>query len=340
VFFAGKWSHLKQRLKASLKEAGGSEALTARLDALDRSIHARLDAVENDLDRRLHDIEHRINTVEYFSHGSRATYVGNNRVLVKIVVGGANIAYFVEADDRLISPWFIVTGGYETDLTSYFLRELKPDSHCIDVGANFGYFTCLMARFCPNGQVIGIEADQHVFEIARDNVHINGFGGHANIVHAAATDSDAEVTLHRRVTRSGCTSITKAWESYTQIMGEPAPERFTVNGVRIDDLAARMNGRVDFLKIDVEGAEPLVFEGARNTIAANPNLSIVMEWSPGQIRDAGFDISTFLGRLEGMGLQPYDIQPDKLARLSFDEVSNFPYRAGIVLKREPWLPPR
>ncbi|MDB5461002.1 MAG: FkbM family methyltransferase [Caulobacteraceae bacterium] len=333
MLLAGKWSHLKQRLKASLKEAGGSDVLVARLDAVDGSLHARLDAVERDLDRRLLDIEQKISTVQYFSHGSRATYVGNNRVLVKIVVGGANIAYFVEADDRLISPWFIVTGGYETDLTSYFLRELKPDSHCIDVGSNFGYFTCLLARFCPNGRVIGIEADQHVFEIARDNVHINGFGGHANIVHAAATDSEGEVTLHRRVTRSGCTSITKVWESYTQILGEPSPERFTVKGVRIDDLAGQMSGRVDFMKIDVEGAEPLVFEGARDTIAANPQLSIVMEWSPGQIRDAGFDIPTFLGVLDGMGLRPYEIQHDKVAPLSFDEVSNSPYRAGIVLKR-------
>jgi hypothetical protein len=115
-------------------------------------------------------------------------------------------------------------------------------------------------------------------------------------------------------------------------MDEAPVEPFTVKGVRIDDLTPMMNGRVDFMKIDVEGAEPLVFEGARATIAANPSLRIVMEWSPGQIHAAGFDISAFLTALKDMGLRPFDIRENDLAQLSFDELLNLPYRAGVVLR--------
>lgn len=300
-------------------------------DEIDESIVSALK--RNEIIARLASIEHKIDLMEHFGNGSRGTYVGNNRVLVKSVVANRQIAFFVEADDRLLSPWFIVTGGYETQLTDFFVRVLKPDSRCIDVGANFGYFTCLMARFCPDGRVIGVEADQHVYEIARDNVFINGFQDFASVVHAAAGDSGAEATLHRRKTRSANTSIAKLPDDFIRAMGEPESEAFVVQGVRIDDLASRLDNRVDFIKIDVEGAEPLVFEGAKQTIAANPALVIVAEWSPGQIQAAGFEVPAFLASLEAQGLRAYDIAAEQLSPLSYAELLNLPYRAGIVLKR-------
>jgi FkbM family methyltransferase len=312
MIFSVPWEKLKRKITTSISTATGKDQILARLDTL----------------------EHKINALEYFSHGGRATYIGNNRVLVKAVVANHNIAFFVEANDRLLSPWFIVTGGYETQLTDYFVRELQPDSHCIDVGANFGYFTCLMARFCPQGRVIGIEPDEHVYEIARDNVFINGFDNFTSVVHAAASNNnEAAVTLYRRKTRSGNTSIAKMGEEFIRAMGEPPSESFVVKGVRVDDLLPQMNDRVDFVKIDVEGAEPLVFEGARNTIVANSNLTIVTEWSPGQIQAAGFEVPGFLAALKAMGLRSYDIAPHGLVAVSFDDLLNIPYRAGIALKK-------
>ena len=285
-----------------------------------------------ELNVRILRIEQKLQSIEYFSHGGRATYVGNNRLLVKVVVANHNIAYYVEADDRLLTPWFVTTGGYETELTNYFLDELKPNSHCIDVGSNFGYFTCLMARFCPAGRVIGIEADEKVAEIARDNALINGFY-HAEIINAAVSDHDTDVQLYRRNTRSGNTSIAKLNDQFTSSLGELPTEPFIVKGLRIDDLMSKMDGRVDFMKVDVEGAEPLVFKGAPRTIDANPDLKIVMEWSPGQIREAGFEVPAFLDDLREMHLRPFDIRDGGLAPLSFDELLNLPYRAGVVLKR-------
>jgi hypothetical protein len=73
----------------------------------------------------------------------------------------------------------------------------------------------------------------------------------------------------------------------------PVEEYRPIASVRIDDLAGRLQGRVDIIKIDVEGAEPLVLAGARETIRGNRNLAIVMEWSPGQIEAAGFDLRRF-----------------------------------------------
>ncbi len=296
--------------------------VTGLLD-LARSIEARLGAMEARLAR-----------LEDFSHGSRATYMGHGLVLLKAVVHGHTIAYLVEADDRLIAPWFIASGHYETELTDFFAATLRPDDRCLDVGANFGYFTCLFARFCPQGRVIGIEADARLFTILRDNIHINGFGGHATPWQNAACESERMVQLHRRVGRSGNTSIARVPDSFTDLLGEPPSEAFSVSGVTVDGAVTRWEGRLDVMKVDVEGAEPLVFQGAATAIAANPQLQIVMEWSPGQIAHAGFGIGDFLDALAAMGLGFYGLEPGRPV-LSRDALLGLDYAAGILLTRQP-----
>ena len=304
-------------------------------------IERKIDALENghlhSLDQlcrdRLARIDHKIDLLEYYSHGSRATYIGNNRVLVKAVIGGHNIAYIVEADDRLLSPWFIITGSYELELTNFFLQNLQPDSHSIDVGANFGYFSCLFARLSPRGRLVSIEADQHIHELCRDNLAINGFEAIGTALHAAANDTGDPVTLYRRVGRSANTSIVAYEKAFAAAMGEPPSEAFSVAGLRLDGLLDRFGGRVDFIKIDVEGAEPLVLRGARRLIETNPQLRIVMEWSPGQIAAAGFELSAFLDELGGQGLRLFRIEPDELSEMSAADLLTIDYLAGVVLKR-------
>ena len=262
-----------------------------------------------------------------------ATFVGDNRVLVGTKVGDWTIAYYVEADDRLLAPWFIVTGRYEVELTGYFLRHLRSDSHCLDIGANFGFFACLMARHCPDGRVIGVEAERRIADLARDNLFINNLYGRADILCAAASDSVEPVTLYRRTSRSGNTSIVDVGAAHTTLLGEPAVEPFEVTGVRIDDLAERLGGRIDFIKIDVEGAEPLVLAGAKETIRRNPRLTIVMEWSPGQIAAAGFNLRRFGRDIADLGLHCFSLEDGRERLIETDALATMPYQAGIVLRR-------
>jgi len=282
---------------------------------------------------RLRRIEERLNQLEFYAQGGRSTYMGRGLVLVKTVVKGHQIAYLVEADDRLISPWFIATGQYELEVTDFFAEVLRPDDRCLDIGANFGYFTCLFSRFCPAGQVIGVEPDEPVFAIARDNLNINGLGGIGQMRHAAVREVAEPILLHRRVGRSGNTSIHKVNADLTEMLGEKPTEAFRAPGLTVDMLADEL-GRLDVMKVDVEGAEPLVFRGAAKAIATNPELQIVMEWSPGQIRGAGFDVGTFLDELAGMGLRSFGLGKGR-PPLSKADLLAMPYAAGILLARTP-----
>lgn len=301
---------------------GASEALKNFMEAGHNAIINRLDRMELQLAR-----------LERMSHGGRATYVGNNRVLTKCVIADAIIGFLVEADDVLLSPWLILSGMYETDLTNFFIHNLKPDNRCLDIGANFGFYTCLMARFCSKGKVIGVEPDRHVYELLRDNIHLNGLAGWATAKHTAISDSIGTLEMHRRITRSGNTSITEPCHVFVQILGEPKSEAFQVACVRVDDLLPEFDSRIDFIKIDVEGAEPLVMRGAQQAIMANPQLNIIMEWSPDQVQAAGFSVPEFVNELASMGLQAAEIGPSGPTEIPLSGLLNLGYRAGVLLKR-------
>ena len=281
---------------------------------------------------RLGRVEQRLVRLERLATGGQSVYLGNNRVAVKVVVGRERLVYLVEADDRLITPRFAVTGQYETATTAFLADTLRAGAHCVDAGANFGYFTCLMGQFCPHGRVVAIEPVASLARLARDNVAINGLLERVEVVEAAISNDATPVTLYRRDTRQGNTSIVPAGAAFTEMLGEGPAVAFQAPALRIDDLLPRLGGRIDLLKIDVEGAEPLAFQGAARTLATNPQITIVMEWSPGQIASAGFDVRAFVEGFRAHGLSVFDLRSNgRLAPLSIDRLVGLPYRAGIVL---------
>jgi FkbM family methyltransferase len=281
--------------------------------------------------REVDPIDRRLARLEWLSHGGKAVHLGNGRVLTKVSIGSWNLGYLVEAEDLLLTPHLIIDGYHELDLTNYFIKNIRPRDHCIDVGANYGYFTCIMARWAATGKTIALEPNRKVFELLRDNIYINSLEGCASARNSAGADTAGTVTLHRRLARSGNTSIAKISDEELSSMGEPASVAFEVASLPLDALLPEFGGRVDYLKIDVEGAEPLVFRGARTLIANNTHVKIVSEWSPGQIQHAGFDIAEFTADLDALGLTAAVIATNTLEPVTWTQLLTLPYCAGILL---------
>lgn len=320
-----------------------ADILTARLDAIEQ----RLDRIERrSLDRfagsggavalepgQYAEIMRRFDALERLSHGGRGTYVGGNRVLAKCVIGGVTLGYLVEADDLLLSPGLILNGSHEDDLVRFFAAHVKDDSRCLDIGANYGFFACLFGKYAPRGKVVAVEPHPAVFQLLRDNIQLNDVAPVVAPLCAAVSDAAGKLQLFPRVGRSGNTSITQMPDAALSSLGEAKAEPFWVDALRIDDLLPQFDNRIDFIKLDVEGAEPLALRGARQTIAANPQLAIVMEWAPSQLRDAGFEAAEFLGEIRDAGLVAADLGPHGVEALSFDALLGLDYRAGILLRR-------
>lgn len=221
----------------------------------------------------LDDINARLRQLETLLPRASAVYIGNERLIARLKVGDFDLMYFLEADDRLIMPAIVTCGSWEPEVTDFFVRHLSPPSHCLDIGANFGYYSVLMAKYAHSGKVLSIEPDKKVFDLLRDNIFVNAVHEIAMPIHAAASNEPGTLTLYRRSSRSGNTSIIHCPEDFTDYMGEKEVEPFEIEAVTVDGLLEQFDGRIDFMKIDVEGAEPLVFRGAAEAISRNRDIT-------------------------------------------------------------------
>jgi len=160
--------------------------------------------------------------------------------------------------------------------SSFFEPEVKQvfkpkmGEVVIDVGAHIGLYTVRSARAVgKGGLVIALEPDPETFALLNLNVNLNKSGDVVTL-RRAAYESDGTSILHRSV-GSGGHSLVRVSEETTGEIEVPT--------ITLDTLARMFDlDRVDWVKIDVEGAELAVLKGANNALRMVKSL-IVEVWS-------------------------------------------------------------
>jgi FkbM family methyltransferase len=202
--------------------------------------------------------------------------------------------YFVDPDDLIITPQIVIYRQWEAELSRLFGRLCTPDTMFVDVGANFGYFTCLAGTLIGNrgrGQVHAFEPNPKLVTLLRRNAEINWSMAPITIHPAAVANYHGEAHL-QIPDHHGANATLSSHE------GTASAESIAVEVVQLDDVLPP-DRPVDLLKIDVEGHELNVLLGAQKTIARSPDIRIVMEWSMPQIRDAGIDPQDIVKVVDG-----------------------------------------
>lgn len=197
-------------------------------------------------------------------------YIGNNTVLCTIL---GRYKMYVDSTDLGISPHLIMSGFWESWLTLLFAQTIKPGDVCLDIGANFGYYSVLMSELCgDNGKTIAVEVNPNIAKLLRFTSFANG--NKFEIVQSGISNVRAEATLTVTDGELGGGTIKP-----NELL--PGKRQITVPTLSIDDLVKEKGlTKVDVMKIDVEGMEPFVFEGMKETIERNPQLKIIVEYSP------------------------------------------------------------
>jgi len=149
-------------------------------------------------------------------------------------------------------------------------QALRPDDICFDVGANLGYYTVLMAKAVPQGRVYAFEPDPFSHALLQLNVRINRLEN--VVVNCLALGERPGTSSFFRCTDSAYNSFKdtarKAVSSVIEVPVTTLDEFVAVNDVP----------RVDFVKVDVEGAEGLVLAGAKRLLqdsAQRPRLLLL-----------------------------------------------------------------
>ena len=217
---------------------------------------------------------------------SRAVYLGDETLLCRVL--GKYLMY-VDALETGISPHLCLDGYWESWITVALARTLRREWHCLDIGANHGYYTLIMADAVgPKGRVVPIEPTPRLADLLRQTLDVNGFP-HVEVVQRAASDVD-EKTLQLVIPRH------RSLNARVSEVAAPDDARVDVGSVTVDALTSDWP-RVDLIKIDVEGAEEAVWRGMEKTIATNSKLVVILEFNAARYEDP----RGFLGEIEKAG---------------------------------------
>lgn len=254
---------------------------------------------------------------------------GEGRLLIQTV---HSLKYVVPTDDLVMVPQLAVYKQWEPDLSALLLDICKPGSTFVHVGANFGYFTCLVANRIaghPQSKVIAIEPNPILLQLLHINSRINWSMAPVRVVpHAAGEKSEI---LALSIPHDSFANGTLA---HVRSENDQDFRKFAVD-VRPLDLILADESSIDVIKVDVEGFELAVFRGGRETLS-RPGVILIFEWSMDQIREAGFDPDEMISYLHSLGFQLYGISPTgeviRHSPLARDEVKQIPYANFICIK--------
>jgi FkbM family methyltransferase len=182
-----------------------------------------------------------------------------------------------------------------------------PGDVFLDIGANFGFFSVLASSIVgPEGRVYAVEASPTVLPILADNTRDLS---NVTIIHSAAGD------------RVGTTDFYMTEDFVNSgIALSPFTDRARKISVPIDTLDSLLgrqplfDGRVSFIKCDVQGDEIAVLRGLRETIRRADRLKLIVEWAPAWMNNAGFDAKAVPEVLKSLGFRELLVVDDYLRK--------------------------
>lgn len=194
----------------------------------------------------------------------------------------------------------IYYGGVHEGAETAFLRSrVESGSICFDVGANVGYYSLLFASLAPEGRVHSFEPVPLNFYVLCTNRLLNHF---SNLTANPCAVGESNGTVGFVVSRDS------AFSSFIDTGMKPMATEISVPITRLDTYCETNHvDRIDVLKVDVEGAEGRVLEGAGGILAdgsCRPRTVMLELYEP-MLSRYGSSIDHILCVMERFGYRPF-----------------------------------
>jgi FkbM family methyltransferase len=193
---------------------------------------------------------------------------------------------------------------YEPHLTSFVEKnfKLKANQVALDIGANLGWYSMLLDRISEEGASIhSFEPDPLNFNLLKTNLSQNNVTK-VQITETALSDSSGEQTLHLYPDKN---------RGRHSLLPINDGETVTVKTLTLDDYCEQnaISGEsIEFIKIDVEGYEPMVLQGGKKTLSTCP--VILSEFAPEYMNKGNLSVEEYLNMMYGFGYRSLRITPE------------------------------
>ena len=188
---------------------------------------------------------------------------------------------------------------YERETLVLCRRIIKPGMTALDIGAHIGYFTKLFSV------LVGKEGKVYAFEPHPGNFHLlqTNTSSFANVFlsNKAISDVNGIDRLFMSNTNAGGHSL---FQPVVMLRNHTVSPSWQSELVTLDTFWEE-SGRpsIDFIKMDIEGAEPRALKGAQQLLHHNKKLTLITEFCPVNLRAGGTEPEEFLDLLAGFGFR-------------------------------------
>jgi FkbM family methyltransferase len=221
---------------------------------------------------------------------------------------------FLDRTDVAVSG-ALALGGFESYEANVFRDAIKPGMNIVDIGAHIGYYALLSAKQTgPLGKVFAYEPEPGNFNLLQKNATANQL---SNIIplNTALSDTSGSRELFLEKYNKGHHSFARN-KNTIQTISVPTQ---TLD----DSLKGLGSPRIDIIKIDVEGAEPIVLRGMRETIRNNPGIRIFTEVYPRSMAKLGESAQSYLKELTTLGFSLSVINEDTKSIFPVGDIQTF-----------------
>jgi FkbM family methyltransferase len=301
----GRFDDLTRRLAEIAAEqirprsgAAWEARLAARNGPLAAIVAAEIDRLDGYLDHHATTLGR---SVEALRNGQRAALAYAGPGLDALVMAGEFDLVVPAAEEGLLV--YILRHGLEAlepGVRALLRHRLRPGAVAVDAGANIGVHSLAMAAAVgPEGRVFCFEPLQHLASALERSLRLNGFADRARVDRAALADRPGEATFHRAA-HSPMSSL--------YALPSEAPGNDVQVVVTTVDASIPAGSRVDFVKMDVEGAEPRVWRGMERVVTENPGIEVVLEWSASHFHRSGEDPHAFMAAIRAAGFHAFVVE--------------------------------
>ena len=244
--------------------------------------------------RTTRELRNEIVTSEEYQRNNRDFAQANERNLViKELEGGVRLV--IDLADHAIGL-NILRGRFELNELDFVRRTVRPGQHVLDIGAHIGLFAMHMAAIVgPDGSVHAFEPFSENAECLEKSVKENRFEARVVVERKAVgrEAGTARLLFAPHSLNTGGAFLVREGASL------PGHEARSVPAIALDGYP--LHRPVSFVKIDVEGAEPLVLAGAKRILGEDRPV-ILSELHPLQLeRVSGVSPAAFVDQMRALG---------------------------------------
>ena len=209
-------------------------------------------------------------------------------------------------DDKRIAPYTILNfGSYEPDEAWGMRSLIDPGNTIFDVGANIGYYSMSLSRLVPNLKIFAFEPIERSFAYLTQHLEMNQINN-VQAFQFGLSDKKEEKVFY--FSSEGSVNASAALMSDKYVVHKMVCQVETM-----DEFTKSKGTTVDFIKVDVEGAELFVFQGGLKTIATQKPVifsEMLRKWSA----KFNYHPNEIIQLLADLGYGCFTVNARKLAR--------------------------